>query len=112
MNGNLPITDGPRARITVSWFFRILPFAAIIAGYRMIPARFRANWNKNNDHAPTSHHALAEVLAGGGRKSFVYYTTPRFTGRRQPRGYAAAWALFLFVALTGMAHDHGVSWAN
>jgi len=114
---NLPIPAGPRAPITPIWYFRIAPFAAVIAAYRLIPAWRRSNWNAGNRHTSTSHVAMAEVLKpidqGGGWAAFRHYTTPRFARRRQPRSYALAWALLtLSVARYGVQHDHGVSWAN
>lgn len=130
--GNMPVPAGPRAPRTGRWYFTHAPFAGIIGVYRLIPARFRKNWNRHNGHVSTSHTAMAAVLApveaGGGRKAFAHYTTPRFHGRPQPRTYAGAWALFLIGAIlpfrlpllsllvlgggSGVEHNHGVSWAN
>jgi len=112
-SGNLPIPAGPRAPITVGWFFHTAPPAAIIGLYRTLfsPAR-RAKWNKGNGFRSTSHEALAAVLAPqGGWKAFRYYATPRFAGRRS-YGFAMAWTLFLFSSVFGLSMAKTVSWAN
>jgi hypothetical protein len=87
---NLPVPQGPRARLSPLWIFKHGTPAAIIIAYRLIPAGKRAGWNNG---VSTSHKALAAVLApGGGWRAFRHYTTPRFHGHRQ-HGFAVSWAI-------------------
>jgi hypothetical protein len=110
MNGNLPTPKGPRAPITLGWFLSTLSPAAIIAAYRLIPARSRRNWN---DGVSTSHTAMAAVLApGGGWKAFTKYTKPQLRTRRS-HSYATAWALLMVsLLIPGLSLAKGQSWAN
>jgi formylglycine-generating enzyme required for sulfatase activity len=105
---NTPVPPGPRAPVNAKWLLAVAPPAAVIAAYRMIPAKRRAHWNNG---VSTSHDAMAAVLAGGGWKALARYATPQLRTRRQPR-FALAWALFLASAVLGLNMAKQQSWAN
>ncbi len=106
---NLPVPAGERAPKTARWYLLVAPPAAIIWLYRLYPAEKRAGWN---DGVPTSHEAMAAVLApDGGWKAFRKYTKPQLKARRQP-AYVMAWALFLLSVVFGLNMAEGQSWAN
>lgn len=111
MAKNLSIPAGPRSPVNLKWLYSTGPYAAIIQAYRTIlRPNMRSSWNNG---VPTSHEAMAAVLApGGGRKAFVRYTTPQLSTKKQ-YGFVLSWILLLVsVVVPGLRIDTGQSWAN
>jgi hypothetical protein len=75
MTRNLPVPAGPRAPVSWHWAWYIGPPAAITWLYRtLLPPDVRSWWSLRSP--PTSHLALALILAGYGWGAFWRFVIP------------------------------------